>query len=54
VSDVGKLNDYLYRGAQPNDEGLRELKKLGITLIIDLRGERKALAKKPRHSVCAS
>jgi hypothetical protein len=48
VSDVGKLNDYLYRGAQPNDEGLRELKKLGITVIIELRGERKSLAKSER------
>jgi protein tyrosine/serine phosphatase len=53
VSDVGKLNDYLYRGAQPNDEGLRELKKLGITLIIDLRGERKGLAKSERKKAQA-
>jgi len=45
---VGKINDFLYRGSQPNDAGLRELKKLGITLIIDLRGERKGLAKSER------
>jgi protein tyrosine/serine phosphatase len=48
VSDVGKLNDFLYRGSQPNDEGLRELKQLGITMIVDLRGERKGLAKSER------
>ena len=53
VSDVGKLNDYLYRGSQPNDEGLRELKKLGIILIIDLRGERKGLAKSERKKARA-
>jgi protein tyrosine/serine phosphatase len=53
VSDVGKLNDYLYRGSQPNDEGLRELKKLGITLVIDLRGERKGLAKSERKKAHA-
>jgi len=29
----------LYRGAQPKDGGLTELKKLGITTIVDLRGE---------------
>jgi tyrosine-protein phosphatase SIW14 len=36
---LGKINDSLYRGAQPHEEGLQQLKKLGITTIIDLRGE---------------
>jgi tyrosine-protein phosphatase SIW14 len=53
ISDVGKINDYLYRGSQPNDEGLGELKKLGITMIIDLRGERKGLAKSERKKAQA-
>jgi protein tyrosine/serine phosphatase len=35
----GKVNDSLYRGAQPHAEGLQQLKRLGITTIIDLRGE---------------
>ena len=35
----GKINESLYRGAQPYREGLQQLKKLGITTIIDLRGE---------------
>ena len=35
----GRINDSLYRGAQPYAEGLLQLKKLGITTIIDLRGE---------------
>ncbi len=35
----GKINDSLYRGAQPYAEGLQQLKKLGVTTIIDLRGE---------------
>jgi tyrosine-protein phosphatase SIW14 len=35
----GRINDCLYRGAQPYAEGLQQLKKLGITTIIDLRGE---------------
>jgi tyrosine-protein phosphatase SIW14 len=35
----GRINDSLYRGAQPYPEGLQQLKKLGITTIIDLRGE---------------
>lgn len=48
VSDVGKLNDSLYRGSQPNEHGLRELKKLGVTTIIDLRGEKQGLVKSER------
>jgi tyrosine-protein phosphatase SIW14 len=39
ISDAGKVNDYIYRGTQPNDEGLKNLHKLGIDTIIDLRGE---------------
>ena len=39
VENVGKLNDHLYRGTQPNERGVEELKKLGVTTIIDLRGE---------------
>ena len=53
VSDVGKVNNFLYRGSQPNDEGLRELKQLGITLIIDFRGQRKGLAKSERKKAQA-
>jgi tyrosine-protein phosphatase SIW14 len=33
----GKVNDSLYRGAQPYAEGFQQLKSLGITIIIDLR-----------------
>ena len=35
----GRINDSLFRGAQPHAEGLKELKNLGITTIVDLRGE---------------
>jgi protein tyrosine phosphatase (PTP) superfamily phosphohydrolase (DUF442 family) len=39
IPNTGKLNDFLYRGAQPRKPGFAELKKLGITTIVDLRGE---------------
>ncbi len=39
VPNPGKVNEWLYRGAQPNAQGLEELKKLGITTIVDLRAE---------------
>lgn len=39
IHNAGKINDVLFRGAQPRENGLAELKKLGITTIVDLRGE---------------
>jgi protein tyrosine/serine phosphatase len=39
VPNSGRINDHLLRGAQPRDPGLIELKKLGITTIVDLREE---------------
>jgi len=48
IKDFGKLNEYLYRGAQPKEEGIEELKKLGIDTIVDLRGERHGLMMKER------
>src|SRR5262245_27114246 len=35
----GKISDSLFRGAQPRENGIKELKNLGITTIVDLRGE---------------
>jgi tyrosine-protein phosphatase SIW14 len=35
----GRISDSLFRGAQPRAEGIKELKSLGITTIVDLRGE---------------
>jgi len=39
IPHAGKVTDALYRGAQPKEVGLSELKMLGITTIVDLRGE---------------
>ncbi|PYT44248.1 MAG: hypothetical protein DMG45_04565 [Acidobacteria bacterium] len=39
VHNAGKITDFLYRGAQPKQTGLSELKLLGINTIVDLRGE---------------
>jgi tyrosine-protein phosphatase SIW14 len=39
IPNAGKISELLYRGAQPAEQGLSELKKMGITTIIDLRGE---------------
>jgi protein tyrosine/serine phosphatase len=39
VHNAGKISEHLYRGAQPDLYYLSELKKLGITTIVDLRSE---------------
>jgi len=39
VPNAGKINDSLFRGAQLRAEGFEQLKKLGITTVVDLRGE---------------
>jgi tyrosine-protein phosphatase SIW14 len=44
VPNAGKINETLLRGAQPSAQGLAELKKLGVTTVIDLRGNRGPVA----------
>jgi protein tyrosine phosphatase (PTP) superfamily phosphohydrolase (DUF442 family) len=39
VQNFEKVSDTLYRGAQPSEQGLRELAKMGINTVVDLRGE---------------
>jgi hypothetical protein len=37
LRNAAKVSEQLYRGAQPFGAGLRALKKIGITTIVDLR-----------------
>lgn len=37
IRNFGKVNDTLYRGAQPDLEGIQNLKRLGIKSIVNLR-----------------
>ena len=39
VHNAGKISGSLYRGAQPHAESFKQLKALGVTTIVDLRGE---------------
>jgi protein tyrosine phosphatase (PTP) superfamily phosphohydrolase (DUF442 family) len=40
VENAGKISDFLYRGAQPRGEGYDELKKMGISIVVDLRNSK--------------
>lgn len=37
VGNFMKVNDHVYRGAQPTEEGFKSLAKLGIKTIVDLQ-----------------
>jgi uncharacterized protein (TIGR01244 family) len=37
IPNFQKVNDQLYRGAQPTDQGFQDLAQLGIKTVIDLR-----------------
>ena len=51
IHNAGKINDVLYRGAQPKEIGFSELKLLGISSIVDLRGEgRDKIAWEKKHA----
>lgn len=51
ISNAGKINDRLYRGAQPQPQGFLELKKLGITTVVDLRREGQGTIDSERKNV---
>jgi protein tyrosine/serine phosphatase len=40
VENAGRVSDSLYRGAQPCGQGYGELKRLGITIVVDLRNSK--------------
>ena len=37
IKNFHQLNEHVYRGAQPTDEGLQYLAKIGVKTVIDLR-----------------
>ncbi len=42
VSRFGEVTPTLYRGAQPTKEGFKGLAKIGINIVVDLRGSRQS------------
>lgn len=39
VRDFGEVTPLLYRGAQPTKQGFEELAKMGVRIVVDLRGK---------------
>src|SRR5436305_3374925 len=47
VGNLHMVNDHLCRGAQPTDEGFKNLAKMGVKTVVDLREpDSRALAEK--------
>jgi protein tyrosine phosphatase (PTP) superfamily phosphohydrolase (DUF442 family) len=40
IPDFGEVTPRLYRGGQPSPEGLAALSKMGVKIVVDLRGSR--------------
>lgn len=38
LPNFGRVSDVLYRGAQPDEGGFEQLKKMGVKTVVDLRG----------------
>jgi tyrosine-protein phosphatase SIW14 len=49
IPNAGKVSDSLFRGAQPDLSNLIELKKLGVTTIVDLRSESRHTRELEQH-----
>jgi tyrosine-protein phosphatase SIW14 len=49
VPNAGQVSDQLYRGAQPELGSIAQLKKIGITTIVDLRAEDPGLRDRERE-----
>ena len=44
ITNFGKVNAELYRGAQPGDDALTQLQRLGVKSVVNLRGAGRASA----------
>jgi tyrosine-protein phosphatase SIW14 len=40
LSNFGEVTPNLYRGGQPGADGLKTLQKMGVSIVIDMRGSR--------------
>jgi protein tyrosine/serine phosphatase len=51
ISNAGKLNEHLYRGAQPQRSAFAELQKRGVTTVVSLRRENPAAIAAEKNQV---
>jgi uncharacterized protein (TIGR01244 family) len=42
IKNFGKVNDRYYRGSQPREKDIEQLKQLGVKTVIDLRKDKEA------------
>jgi len=49
IPNAGRIDEHLYRGAQPRHGSLKHLRELGVTTIVDLRAEDSSLRERERE-----
>ncbi len=49
IGDFGEVTPRLFRGAQPNKRGYAALAKMGINIVVDVRGNRASEGKEVRR-----
>lgn len=49
IKNFGRVNDNYYRGSQPRERDMEQLKRMGIKTIIDLREDKERLAETWAH-----
>ena len=49
IDDFGEVTPRLFRGAQPNKRGYEALAKMGINIVVDVRGNRASEGKEVRR-----
>jgi protein tyrosine/serine phosphatase len=53
IPNFGKVNDRLYRGSEPNRTAIKNLQKLGVKTIIDLRSGGEVSAREAARAAAA-
>ncbi len=48
IPDFGSVTPLLYRGAQPTEEGLRNLRRMGVEIVVNFRDEPDEIAAEER------
>jgi len=49
VPDFVEVTPHFYRGGQPSRTGFENLRQMGVTLVVDLRGDRDSERKEVNH-----
>lgn len=53
LPNMFKMNDYVYRGGRPTLAGMQQLKKMGVTTILNIENDNEAIATDKKYAEAA-